>query len=357
MSHPRCLSPACQWCLLAHCPSSALDWDAGASKESCEADVNTLAGFVERKRPLPRYAHSEAYYMRALSLVSGGRSCVARSYLTELYAQVGNATAAAASARTLCTVCGNISAAAMQARGALVEHSVGWPEECTKGDLQQERQQLPPPLPPPPPAQPPPPPLPPLSPGMEVKTKVKFALTVEGSVETFNKTAFKAKLVSFLNVDEEKLSLVVEAASIKVSATVETTDASVATAVTSSVETLRADPSAASAALGVEVLAVSEVEMERVVSSGDAVSVAEQSSASALSDADLAGDTSAHGWVIGLIIAGVIVLVGGTGIHMHRWAHAGRQSPDASRAGTDAGGTKTHEVEVKVHDDVAVGGF
>ena len=100
---------------------------------------------------------------------------------------------------------------------------------------------------------------------MEVKTKVKFALTVDGSVETFDKAAFKAKLVSYLQVDEEKLSLVVEAASVKVSATVETTDMSVATAVTSSVETLRADPSAASAALGVEVLSVSEVETEQVI--------------------------------------------------------------------------------------------
>ena len=42
------------WCLLAHCPGSARDWDEAATEASCAAHVNTIAGFLERKRPIPR---------------------------------------------------------------------------------------------------------------------------------------------------------------------------------------------------------------------------------------------------------------------------------------------------------------
>ena len=46
------------WCLEPHCPASALDWDPSATRDSCLADVNNLAGFLSRKRPAPQLDHS-----------------------------------------------------------------------------------------------------------------------------------------------------------------------------------------------------------------------------------------------------------------------------------------------------------
>jgi hypothetical protein len=37
------------WCLEAHCPTSALDFDAAATRDSCRAEVYNLAGFISRK--------------------------------------------------------------------------------------------------------------------------------------------------------------------------------------------------------------------------------------------------------------------------------------------------------------------
>ena len=57
------------WCLPAHCPASARDWDASATEASCEADVYNLAGYVTRKRPTPDFAKAEEYYRTALAKV------------------------------------------------------------------------------------------------------------------------------------------------------------------------------------------------------------------------------------------------------------------------------------------------
>ena len=54
------------WCLEAHCPQSAQDWDPTATHDSCIADVNNLAGFLSRKRPTPQISHARAYYATAL---------------------------------------------------------------------------------------------------------------------------------------------------------------------------------------------------------------------------------------------------------------------------------------------------
>ena len=55
-------------CLEDHCPSSALDWVSDASADLCKAEVNNVAGFISRKRPVPQYDISEAYYQTALAV-------------------------------------------------------------------------------------------------------------------------------------------------------------------------------------------------------------------------------------------------------------------------------------------------
>ena len=82
------------WCLAPHCgnchggpggagaggacPSD--DWEGdGATNASCTADVYTLAGAIERKRPIPRLAASRGYYDDALRLAGAARAAARRS--------------------------------------------------------------------------------------------------------------------------------------------------------------------------------------------------------------------------------------------------------------------------------------
>ena len=105
------------WCLEAHCPQSAHDVDPSATYDTCMADVYNLGGFVSRKRPLPDFAHSERYYHTALS--HDPYHCPTLGYLSELYLMMGNASAATATALTLCAACGGAtSSAALQAKAA-----------------------------------------------------------------------------------------------------------------------------------------------------------------------------------------------------------------------------------------------
>lgn len=83
-----------------------------------------------------------------------------------------------------------------------------------------------------------------------------FTLVVAGSVETFDKTAFKAKLATVLKVAESLLVVTVSAASVKVMAQLTTDDESISTSVAQTVEQFRSNPSALSASLGVQVESV-----------------------------------------------------------------------------------------------------
>jgi len=80
----RCLQPeagpiAPRWCLSQPQP---------LPQPQPPTQVNTLAGFLNRKRPQPRLAESERYYLTAILLLGGWRRCTPLSYLTELYVQV-----------------------------------------------------------------------------------------------------------------------------------------------------------------------------------------------------------------------------------------------------------------------------
>ena len=102
------------WCLSAHCPNSALTYDSSATLESCRADVLNLGGYISRSRPLPQFAHAEAYYKEALSEMPD--HCPTLEYYTELKLMQNNVTAAAARATELCSRCGVSSGFAMLAR-------------------------------------------------------------------------------------------------------------------------------------------------------------------------------------------------------------------------------------------------
>ena len=117
------------WCLESHCPGSAEDWDAEATKASCQADVHNLAGYVSRKRPKPKLSLARSYYEEALAYHP--THCPALQYLTELNLQTSNTSGAEATARALCTKCGASFAA--QTRAAFA--AKGLPELAACADL------------------------------------------------------------------------------------------------------------------------------------------------------------------------------------------------------------------------------
>jgi hypothetical protein len=130
------------WCLPAHCPASARDWDASATEASCEADVYNLAGYVTRKRPTPDFAKAEEYYRTALAKVP--THCPTLQYLTELYLMTSNSSWAVATAVDLCAACGSASIYADLTKAAFGDAGESYPQdECAKF-------QPPPPAPPPP---------------------------------------------------------------------------------------------------------------------------------------------------------------------------------------------------------------
>ena len=77
--------------------------------------------------------------------------------------------------------------------------------------------------------------------------------TVEGTVETFDRTAFARRLANHLRVHQSTVALEVTAASVKVTSTVTTDSAEAAQAAATSIEQLATNPTAASAALGITV--------------------------------------------------------------------------------------------------------
>ena len=111
---------------------------------------------------------------------------------------------------------------------------------------------IPPPSPPPP-SPPPPrePPLPPRSPWAEAQHVVRLAFLLSGSVDTFDRPAFTARLAALLKVDTAAIALAVSAASVRVRATVNAESAEGAAALAAKVDALT--PESASIHLGVTV--------------------------------------------------------------------------------------------------------
>ena len=160
------------WCMLPHCQNCAggeggagaggacpsADWagEGAATNASCAAEAYTLAGFVSRKRPQPRLAASEQYYLEALDALGRAAApphlaCTPLAYLAELYLQADDPPRAQQTALRLQSTCGDEAGATVTARAAFSAAQVSWPSL--------EPPAAPPsPLPLPPPSLPSPPP-------------------------------------------------------------------------------------------------------------------------------------------------------------------------------------------------------
>ena len=204
------------WCLEAHCPQSAQDWDPTATHDSCIADVNNLAGFLSRKRPTPQISHARAYYATALDHFHN--HCPTLGYLAMLHLTTNNATAAVATAYSICSACGGpLSPLARQVANSFASSTIAWP---TDQSCAVPSPMLPSPPSPPPPF--PPPPIPPLPPNSALVHEVRFSLVVAGSVETVDRTAIRQSVATAVGVSVSSVRLTLTAASVAVAVTIET---------------------------------------------------------------------------------------------------------------------------------------
>ena len=242
------------WCLEAHCPASATDWDPAATLESCHADVNNLAGFLSRKRPQPQYERAQEYYDAALRAQPG--HCPTLGYYAELHAMAGNATAAVAAAQRLCSACGGpASTIALQIAAAFRDHSVGWPTTAACAAP------MPPLLPPLRPHMTPlppttPPPAPPVPPGALLMRRVELELVVAGSVDSVNTVALRADLARAAGVPVERVLLTLVAASVRVSVRIDSSSRAEANSALTALSAIAADPAAAASLLKLSVVSI-----------------------------------------------------------------------------------------------------
>lgn len=134
--------------------------------------------------------------------------------------------------------------------------------------------------------------------------KIKF--TIEATVETFDKTAFKVNLAKFLNADSAEtadsvspndIKLKVTAGSIQVEATIKAYTESVKSAIVTSLDA--ADPTALTTALGVKVLSKEPVQAVAYVPSPDGGTMAQNANAG----------SGLSGGAIAAIVAGVVVVL------------------------------------------------
>lgn len=97
-----------------------------------------------------------------------------------------------------------------------------------------------------------------MQPGSVQKGVVSFVTTVAGTVSSFDPTSFTRRLATAIGVHPSTIALIVAPASVRVSATVQTDSAAEAVQAASAVNALRADVAAATAALGVQIMAIDE---------------------------------------------------------------------------------------------------
>ena len=240
------------WCLEAHCPSSALDWDPAATRESCLAEVYNLGGFLSRKRPEPSYEHAESYYKTALA--HDPSHCPALGYLAELRILQGNRSAAKAAARDVCRLCGGAaSSSAGQLRLAFQTANISgwWPDEAGACG----RPSPPPPQPPP---QPPPlvQPRPPMPPGSQLRHSVRMELIVGGSIASFDSIDLRMRIASALGIPSSRVRIEAEAASVRVRVLIDSTSGAEAQEVAGTLATFSSNTTALTAALDVNVLSI-----------------------------------------------------------------------------------------------------
>mmetsp|Transcript_52052 Transcript_52052/g.97690 ORF Transcript_52052/g.97690 Transcript_52052/m.97690 type:complete len:414 (-) Transcript_52052:72-1313(-) len=114
------------WCGMDHCPRTAQDVWNDATMEDCKSALHLLLGFLNRKRPIPRWTKAEHYYRLAIGGDTAGvnsiqqsstaangskarrsrNECAARGYLTKMFLDKGELDKASKEALQLCSRCG-----------------------------------------------------------------------------------------------------------------------------------------------------------------------------------------------------------------------------------------------------------
>lgn len=95
-----------------------------------------------------------------------------------------------------------------------------------------------------------------MEPGAVLTPAVELTVAVEGSVDSFDKTAYAARLAMLLDVNIREINVRVEAASVRVTATIVTAHATAAHQIISRIATFASDVTVASEALGMRVAQV-----------------------------------------------------------------------------------------------------
>lgn len=110
-----------------------------------------------------------------------------------------------------------------------------------------------------------PPPFPPLLPRTALVRRVRFHATLGGTIEAFDQQAYVLRLASTLGIEPARIKLVVAAASVSVTAIIESPTAVEAAAVAKAVDNLAVDTWMASAALEVSVISAEPASTQVVV--------------------------------------------------------------------------------------------
>ena len=110
-----------------------------------------------------------------------------------------------------------------------------------------------------------PPPFPPLLPRMALVRRVRFHVTLGGTIEAFDQQAYVLRLASTLGIEPARITLVVAAASVSVTAIISSPTDVEAAAVAKAVDNLAVDTLVASAALKVSVISAEPASTQVVV--------------------------------------------------------------------------------------------
>ena len=110
-----------------------------------------------------------------------------------------------------------------------------------------------------------PPPFPPLLPRTALVRRVRFHVTLGGTIEAFDQQAYVLRLASTLGIEPARITLVVAAASVSVTAIISSPTDVEATAVAKAVDNLAVDTVVASAALKVSVISAEPASTQVVV--------------------------------------------------------------------------------------------
>lgn len=189
------------------------------------------------------------------------------------------------------------------------------------------------------PRSPPPSATSPAAPGSSVRSVVKFRVTCEGTVEAFDKAAFKDGLATFLGDDitKDDIKLTVTAASIHVDVKVVAPTASAASAASSSISS--ATVSSLSTALGVTVTSVSTptISLEEIAAPHPPPPIAPSPASPPGLTLNLPLMLAFAGGVIACIVIGVLIWFFFCYKRRNR-----KMAPEGRRAGAEAAAGRDH---------------